>query len=267
MDVTVDRSGPYPIARVNVDRGKQAFINFSDLHVGHPNHVDTHLKQAIAWARENNALCLAGGDWMENATKHSIGAGVVEQIMPPQRQIDYLIELFRPLKGQFIGGFLGNHENRTYKETGLDPMQTICTALDIPYFPIEFYGVISARDRNGHSTSYSVYAVHSDSGHKSSGLAVNKVQSDWTWVVADIKMKSHDHQLDYDFAETVRINKAATCVVKKKYYIILTGSCLERCGSYAAKKPNRPTSIGHLGLYLNMDRDAYQVRPEWFMEG
>jgi len=251
--VSVDRSGAYPIARVRVDRGRQALICFSDLHVG----------QAI----DNDALCICGGDWMENATKHSVGAGVVEQVMPPQAQIDYLVEKFRPLRGRFIGGYGGNHEDRTYKETGLDPMQFICAGLDMPYFPVELFAVIHATDEHRHGTSYSVYAVHSDSGHKTSGLAVNKVQGDWAWVHADIKMKSHDHQLDFDWAETLQVNKNATSILQRKEYVVLTGSCLARQGSYAAKKPRRPGTLGMMGLWLDMDRDAFSVRPEYLMEG
>lgn len=265
--VTVDRSGEYPVARVRVPRGRQALINFSDLHVGHPNFREDILDMGIKWALENGALCICGGDWMENATKHSIGAGVVEQVMTPQAQIDYLEAKFQPLKGRFIGGYSGNHEDRTYKETGLDPMQNVARALDIPYFPVEFFGVIHATDKHAHATSYSVYAVHSDSAHKTSGLAVNKVQSDWAWVHADIKMKSHDHQLDFDFGETIQVVKASTSIVQRKEYVVLTGSCLARHGSYAAKKPRRPGTLGMMGVWLDMDRGAYSVRPEYLMEG
>ena len=265
--ITVDRSVAYPIARVRVDRGKQALLNISDLHVGHPNWEERVLDVGIKWALDNDALCICGGDWMENATKHSIGAGVVEQKMTPQEQTDYLEAKFQPLRGRFIGGFSGNHEDRTYKETGMDPLHFVAKALSMPYFPVEFFGVISAADDAGHNTSYSVYAVHSDSGHKSSGLAVNRVQSDWGWVHADIKMKSHDHQLDFDFGETLQVNKSSTSVVQKKEYVVLTGSCLSRAGSYAAKKPHRPGTLGMMGLWLDMDRGAYSVRPEYLMEG
>ena len=265
--VEVDRSGAYPIARIRVGRGKRAVINFTDLHVGHPNYQERVLDRGIRWALDNDALCLCGGDWMENATKHSIGAGVVEQVMPPQRQVDYLIDKFEPLRGRFIGGYSGNHEDRTYKETGLDPLQGVARALDIPLFPVEFFGVVSASDKTGHHTSYSLYGVHSDSGHKSSGLAVNWVQSDGGWVHADIKMKSHDHQLDFDWGETLQVVKASTSVVQRKEYVVLTGSCLSREGSYAAKKPHRPGTLGMMGLWLDMDRGAYSVRPEYLMEG
>ena len=265
--VTIDRSGNYPIARIRVPRGMQALINFSDLHVGHPNFKESVLDMGIRWALEYEALCIGGGDWMENATKHSIGAGVVEQIMTPQEQIEYLKGKFAPLKDRFIGVYTGNHEDRTYKETGLDPMQIIAGALGLPYFPVEFFGIVSACDKTGHNTSYSVYAVHSDSGHKSSELSLNKIHSDWAWVHADIKMKSHDHQLGFDWAETISVNKNTTSILERKEYAVLTGSCLGREGSYAAKKPRRPGSLGMIGLWLDMDRGAYSVRPEFLMEG
>jgi len=265
--VTVDRSGAYPIARVRVGRGRRALINFSDLHVGHPNFTESVLDMGIRWALDNEALCICGGDWMENATKHSVGAGVVEQVMTPEAQIEYLVSKFKLLRGRFIGGYAGNHEDRTYKETGLNPMQFIAQALDIPYFPVEFFGVIGATDDHRHGTTYSVYAVHSDSAHKSSGLSVNRVQSDWGWVHADVKLKSHDHQLDFDFAETLQVKKNSTSVLQRKEYVVLTGSCLGRAGSYAAKKPHRPGTLGMMGLWLDMDREAFSVRPEYLMEG
>ena len=265
--VTVDRSGAYPIARVRVGKGRQALLNISDLHVGHPNWEEGVLDVGIKWALDNDALCICGGDWMENATKHSIGAGVVEQTITPQEQVDYLREKFKPLKGRFIGGFSGNHEDRTYKETGMDPLQFVAESLDMPYFPVEFFGVISTVDGAKHHTSYSIYAVHSDSGHKSSGLSVNRVQSDGGWVHADIKMKSHDHQLAFNWGETLQISKASTSVIQRKEYVVLTGSCLSRAGSYAAKKPHRPGTLGMMGLWLDMDRGAYSVRPEYLMEG
>ena len=266
--VTVDRSGAYPIARVRVGKGRQALINFSDLHVGHPNYREDVLNMGIRWALDNNALCICGGDWMENATKHSIGAGVVEQVMPPQRQIDYLVEKFAPLRGRFIGGYTGNHEDRTYKETGLNPMTMIAAALDIPVFPVEMFAVISSSDAHKHTTNYTLYAVHSDSAHKDSGMAIHKVQGDWAWVHADIKMKSHDHQLGFNWSDTLEVNTTGPAsVVQKKEYVVLTGSCLERAGSYAAKKPNRPGTLGMMGLWLDMNRQARSVRPEYLMEG
>jgi hypothetical protein len=253
----------YPILRAKVDGEVQHLINFSDLHVGHPNCRVDLIKRGVEWAKEHDALCICGGDWIENSSKASVGGGWVEQIMPPQKQVDYVCSLFEPIKDQFLGGIAGNHELRTWNVTGMDPMQTICEKLEMPYFGFELYAIISRRTEHG-GRAHTVYATHSKSGHKSSGLAVNKMQRDWSFVIADVKMKSHDHQLDYDTNPVVMFDSPNLAVRQRLQHLVLTGSALERHNSYAAQAPHSPTRLGFMPIILNMEkRELDAPRTHW----
>ena len=249
--------------RVPVDRGDQWVVNFSDLHVGHPNCRVDIIKRGIEWAKEHDAICIYGGDWIENSNKQSVGAGWVEQIMPPQKQVDFVVDLFKPIKDRFIGGYIGNHEERAYRLTGFDPAMQICEKMEMPYFGTEMFAVISAKDKGGaHGRAYTLYGVHSGSGHKTSGLAMNQVQRDWSSIHADIKMKSHDHHLSYDTEVTLQFDTSNMVVNERLQHIVLTGSTLSRPNNYATKKPHMPTRLGFMPIMLNMRRGDSGMR-QW----
>lgn len=261
-------SGGYAVGRLVVQDEIIYVLNFSDLHIGSPNCRYDLIEKGIAWAKEHDAICICGGDWMENANKTSVGAGWVEQALRPQEQLNKIYELFGPIKDQFVGGIIGNHEFRTYRDTGIDPMQTICEHLDMWYFGTELMLVISSLDREGRPRrAHTLYACHSASGHKTSGLAMNHVQRDWAFVHADIKMKSHDHQLSYDSEPVLVLNSNSASAKEKLQHLVLTGSTLTRRNGYATVKPHRPTRLGFMPLMLNMKRDdipggaAWSVRP------
>jgi hypothetical protein len=141
----------------------------------------------------------------------------------------------------------------------MDPAQDICSGLDMPYFGTELFAIITA-DTGNHSVVYTVYATHSGSGHKTSGLAINAMQRDWTFVQADIKMKSHDHQLDYDTETVLTFSTNNVAVVEQLQHLVLTGSTLARPGSYATKKPHKPTRLGFMPVIMNM-RNVRRERP------
>ena len=258
----------YPIGKVVTDKDEVYVLNFSDLHVGHPNCRYELIKRAVGWAQEKEALCIFGGDWMENSTKVSVGAGWLEQKLGPEKQKKWLLKTFEPIKDQFIGGYIGNHEARTYGLTGHDPAEDLCEKLDMPYYGTEMFVMIASEpDEHRNNRTHTLYGTHSGSGHKSSGLAIGHMQRDWSFVQADIKMKSHDHQLDYDTETVLRFNRNPLGVDTHLQHLVLTGSTLDRPNSYATKKPHTPTRLGFMPIVLNMrsrnlaEGKAWSVRP------
>lgn len=273
--ISTSRKGDYKVARVDVDRDQYPdqivpVALFTDLQCGHKNFREDLFHKHLLWARENRALCLGGGDWVENATKNSVGKGWAEQVLTPKQQRRYLHDAFKPIADQFIGVVPGNHEFRSERETDIDPLETLAELLEINYFPTELFSIISAQtpysNSKGNGTSYSLYLVHSASSHKSSGLAINKVQRDWAFVQADIKVKGHDHHLDFDWEECIGINKSTGKAKQFKQYIVLGGSLISREDSYAAKSPMQPTTVGQVGILLDMHRDHRNVRPYFTMD-
>ena len=113
--ILVKRDGNYPCVSVTVRSMDVHVVAFGCLHVGSDNFCEELLDKTIKWVKDNNALWIGTGDWMENATKFSPGDGVYKQTMSPDEQMDYLMNRFRPISDQCIGCIRGNHEERTIK--------------------------------------------------------------------------------------------------------------------------------------------------------
>lgn len=112
--------------------GKDEILNIipsGDWHSGHINYrQDVVLKEFIN-KLDYNTRGLLTGDLMECATKQSIGSGLFDTNMTPQRQKEYVLELLRD-KAEFIdGAVIGNHEYRLIKDTSIDLMADICREL------------------------------------------------------------------------------------------------------------------------------------------
>lgn len=259
-DIKIKRGG-YTVARVKTDKKKIPLVGLGDSHLGAPTCDKQKFTETIDWIKEHGALWVGMGDLIECATKSSVGAGVYEQIQSPQEQIDTLIPMLEPIKKQCLGMIKGNHEERAYKTTGLDPMTIICHALDIPYFGWEFYGIIT-----GAQIAYSIYAVHSYTGNKTTGLAMNWTEREiLPWIDADIIMRGHSHDVGFEPKDACRIDKKNMAVINYVRYIAMTGHYLRRENSYIAARGSRPKTAGTIVLWLNMDKHNRGVKPEYLI--
>lgn len=255
----------YRLGRVKVGRGWQWLVVFSDLQLGSANFNDKLFLKTIEFAKDNDAICLGLGDWMENGTKTSVGKAWAEQKFTPSQQRKLLVDHLKPIADRFIGICPGNHDLRGDSESDLDAMEWIAESLGVQYFPTEMFFVISAADENGqgHNNSYSVYAVHSRVAGKNSSTIAAAVKRDWSFVHADVRLKGHDHHLDFTHENVIRVNKHNGAVVTERQYIGLCGSCLERAGSYATVKPHGPADVGQLAMRFNMDYGKRDVQPQF----
>ena len=66
-----------------------------------------------------NAYCILNGDIIDNATKTSIG-DTYTQVFNPMEQLSKAVEIFAPIKDKILCITHGNHENRTYKNEGIN---------------------------------------------------------------------------------------------------------------------------------------------------
>jgi hypothetical protein len=254
----------YPVVRARVRQGRIALLPIGDAHVGSRHYNEAAFKSVLKWGADHDALWVGMGDLMECATKSSIGSGVYEQTMSPQAQIDYLVELLRPHKDRCIGMVKGNHEERAYKGSGIDPMSVICHALQVPYSEWEYFGIIAA-DRNGEGCAYSVYANHSYTGNKSAGLALNWSETNLAYMGADILLRAHSHDMGFIPTEGMDIDKMHFSVEAKTRYIAMTGHYLKRANSYIAARGGKPKPTETVALWLTMDKDNRKVEPEYLM--
>jgi len=210
-------------------------------------------------------LWIGMGDLIECAVAGSVGAGIFEQIQSPKEQIDDMVAHLRPIASLCIGLLKGNHEERAHKLTGIDPMAIIADRLDVPYCEWEFWGVIA---RVPHpDRAWSVYAVHSSTANKSTGLALAWTDREMRkWADVDITMRGHSHDLGYDSAQSLELSMVGInpSVRERQRVSVSTGHYLRRAGSYAAAKAMAPKSPGAIALELSMHRDSVsKVKPLW----
>lgn len=258
MNLQVNRNR-YTCVKAVVDTEFVQLVGFGDLHIGAKTYNEKKAFEVRDYIKDNNCIWLGMGDFQECATKRSVGSGVYDQTMTPEEQVNYTLDLLTPIADKCIGYVKGNHEERIYKDTGIDIGNWVCGHLGIPYNEWEFFGIISAPKK-----CYTVYAIHSYTSAKTGGLALNKTEQDIEKMLGsvDIIMKGHTHKRIVHLTEYFDINVFDNSVVVKQRANLITGHFLEREGSYAASKPMRGDPAGTIALQLDMNRHrAKSIKP------
>lgn len=254
-------TGGYPLVVVKEDRDSVPIVGFGDMHVGAPTFDERQAKITRDFILENGALWFGMGDYLDNGTRGGPGASWLEQTMHPNEQIKWVCEFFRPIALQCIGLIVGNHEERTYKETGTDPADIIAYTLGVPYLGYELYAKVCKEREN----AYTIYANHSTSAPKTPGLALNFIERDWRWAHFDIIAKAHDHSMGFDQIPYVEIDKTSEVVRDRVAYALLTGHYLRKPNSYNAKAGRAPKPTGTVALWLDLKTRARTVKPEYIV--
>ena len=109
------------IIETEITTSKIVIFPIGDLHIGSP-HCDLKLlnKHLDIIKETPNARIILMGDLCETALKDSVGAGVYEQQENAQQQIMKAKNILYPFRNIIDGIVTGNHEERIYKNTGLD---------------------------------------------------------------------------------------------------------------------------------------------------
>lgn len=252
--ITTKRNG-YFIAKKITDHKLLPVACIADSHCGHRNFSEPHFRKIIDWIAENDAVWFGGGDLIECSTKTSVGAGWAEQSITPQEQIDYMIEALRPIAHNCLGLVNGNHEDRAFKATGINPTQIICNSIRAPYAGDELFGIFAAdKDKAGKGKSYTLYACHTHKSNKTTGLAFNGLHDVEKWAGMNILCKGHGHDMGLSPPNIAyEIDTRNMAVVEIERYMWLVGHYLHRPDSYIAKASGRPKPIGTIALWLDMD--------------
>lgn len=129
----------------------------SDVHIGAHGFDKRSFLQYIARIQaDDKAAVIVLGDMIDNATQGSKGC-VFSQRMMPQKQIERIIEYLTPIKDKVIFWCGGNHEERTFRQTGSDPGYTMCLGLNCldKYNYVHGFITIKAKGKK-----YKLYATH-----------------------------------------------------------------------------------------------------------
>jgi len=218
---------------------KKYLLPWGDVHWGHPNCDKEKAVSYLEWAEEEDALILLMGDLIENSTRQSVGAGVYEQIQNPDDQIDEMCDVLSPYRHRLAGLLTGNHEERTFKDSGVDPSRHMARVLGVPYLR---YGGFIRLYVGG--TGYTIYATHGATGSATSAGKLNAVQRLAGVADADVYLMGHVHDLACVTSLIQSINTRNKTVDMRRRHFVITGNFLTYDDSYGQMKNYAPPKIG-----------------------
>jgi len=129
----------------------------SDIHYGaHGFDKKAFMNYINQIRNDDKAAVIIIGDLIDNATQGSKGC-VFSQRVSPQKQVETIIEMLTPIKDKIIFFCIGNHEERTFRQTGSDPGYTMCLGLNCldKYNYVHGFITITAKGK-----VYKLYATH-----------------------------------------------------------------------------------------------------------
>jgi len=258
MNLSVNRK-EYVCIKLDVKSDKVQLIGFGDLHIGAKTYDEKKAKEVRDYIKSENCYWIGMGDFCECATKRSIGAGVYEQLISPNEQIKYLRSFLKPIADKCIGFVKGNHEERSFKESGTDIADVICYELGMPYCGWECFGSIC-----GDRKAYKFYAVHSYTSNKTGGLALNTLERDIERMFGNFQiiMRGHTHKNVVHITEYFEIDTRNNMVLVRPRVHLITGHYLKRADSYASARPMRGDPPGTIALELDLRHHKdFMIKP------
>lgn len=227
------------VVEYTTDAEEVKLVPLGDAHLGSPTcEVDKFLG-TIDYIKESGSLVVLMGDLAECASRHSVGAGWVEQIVTPQSQLDALHEVLAPIADQVLVLLDGNHEFRIWKETGLQFSKILATLLGVKYGGYSCFIKLRVRKFN-----YVIHAQHGSSNawypHTKLTAAMRTAQH----TDADVYLYGHTHELLSLKVPRRHLELRSRTVVREKKYFVLTGGFLGYENSYAQRKNMYPTQTG-----------------------
>ena len=171
---------------------------FADEHIGDAHCDMDRLLERIEYIKNTpNAYCIMNGDILDNATKTSVG-DVYAQVFDPMDQLSRAVKLFGPIKDKILCVTHGNHENRTYRNEGVNLSSLIAAQLGLTDKYTPTAAVIFLRfGKNSHNNCrkirYTIYVLHGSGGGRKEGAKANRLADMASIIDTDIYIHSHTH--------------------------------------------------------------------------
>ena len=239
------------------NKKKVEIVLFGDIHWGSAQ-CDTNLvKKTILKIKKNkNIKVILMGDLIENSNKFSVGAGVYEQILTPEKQVKEIVELLYTIKEKILFYHRGNHCKRSFRDTGIDPGQLISSALGCKYIKnMALTDILIGKIR------YTFFTWHGAGSSQSTAGRIKVLQRQSETFNADLYAQGHNHDL---FSTTIPKRD----VIDGKFidvfkYYVLSGSFCRWDGSYAEEFGYPMMKLGCPKIILNNKKKEIKVDLEY----
>jgi len=105
-------------------------LPLGDLHLGSEESMFKQMLEIIEQYPNTKLILL--GDLIDNAIAESLG-DVYSQTTNPHGALQVISNFLEQYKARILGVVGGNHERRTWRKVGVDPISLLCSQLQIPY--------------------------------------------------------------------------------------------------------------------------------------
>lgn len=273
-DVTVKkRDFSYHVAQVNgqkqpyiiVQMPKKAFgeggmirvVPLFDVHYGQRGHRHEKFLSYLRWIEETpNIYVVVGGDLMENALDDNRGMSY-DQDENPMSQLETMVKLLAPIAHKIILMTPGNHEWRTYKRAGIDPMAVIARELNVPYFSGPALVDVLAKGYR-----WTIHVFHGRTGSQTKGGKLNAAGRPRRFTgMVHFYLSGHTHDPMVN-SETIIIPDPVNCrLIYPQQWTVVAQSFLRWEETYAYRANYPPPGSGGvtIELYDNGEYRATQV--------
>ena len=228
-------------------------VFLGDIHLGSPQFDQPRFLAMLDYCEKNDVYVLGMGDYLEMATRHSVGAGVYEQEFPGQTQYETMVDWLKPLakKNLILGLLQGNHSERVYKETGVNIVKAMCRELDTPYLGDACWNLFRVGKQ-----SYSIYSLHGRSGARFEGTALLALERLAAPFHGDLVCCGHSHKIINSSILMQRVYNGL--VVEHKKHLLITGSYV-KYGGYAQTWGLPPSKLGSPKVKFFADRHDISI--------
>ena len=228
--------------KLNTTENHIKLFTLSDLHIGSKECDLALIKKAINFIKdEEDCYCILLGDILDTALKNS-KTDIYSETKSLADCQKLAVELLMPIKDKIIAMTPGNHENRVWKEVGVDLSLWLAEKLGLEdvyrnnglAISIDF-----GSDINNKPFKLNIFAQHGSRGGRKLGSALNALEDLDTIVGnADIYIMGHTHQSIQGGRAMFNFTSQGNVTKKYKYYF--NSSCPLAYGGYAYDKGYKP---------------------------
>lgn len=234
------------------DNNIQIYV-LSDMHIGDANADLPTLKRIIEHIKNTpNMYVILLGDILNTALKTS-KSDIYSETLNVMDAQKLALQLLLPIKDKILAMTPGNHENRVWKEVGIDLSLWLAEKLEVQdryrnnniALTIQF-----GSDVNGNPFRLNIFGQHGAyGGGRRLGAAMNALE-DLDGIVgnADIYIRAHTHQPIQGSRNIFLFDDKGNIHRRTKYYF--NSPSVLNYGGYAAEKGYKPTD--DTPCYLNI---------------
>lgn len=216
----------------------------SDMHIGDANADIPTLKRIVEFVKKTpECYCILLGDILNTALKNSKSDIYSESLSLAEAQ-RVALEILSPIKDKILAMTPGNHENRVWKEVGVDLSLWLAEKLGLQdkYRTNGIALTIAfGQDTNKKPFRLNIFGQHGAyGGGRRLGAAMNALE-DLDGIVgnADLFIRAHTHQPIQGSRNVFLFNEKGNIERHTKYYF--NAPSVMNYGGYAFDKGYKPT--------------------------